>query len=333
VAGAGYEEGVQEQIEHRPGGEDAPPDLAVVLAFAPPEFPEPASPGRKAGVRALVRFAIASSVHRLVVHDHLVRAGDDPEAVHQARVATRRLRSDLQTFGSVLEPAWTDELRTELAWLGDLLGRVRDADVMIDRLTGRSRELPDVDRAGVAILLDRLRRERTRDRDELLDAMISPRYLSLVDRLAAAARRPRFVVGYIDQSARTEARRLARRPWKKLRRAVRALPDHPTDEQLHEVRKRAKRARYALDATRPVASKPVRRLARRVTELQDVLGEQHDAVVAGAWLRTAAVTTGDSTVAYAAGELAGSFARDATHRRHEWRRCWNRARRRAADVF
>jgi CHAD domain-containing protein len=310
-----------------------PPDPAVVLAFAPAAPAEPSRPRATAGIRSVARYAIASSVYRLVEHDRLVRAGDDPEAVHQARVATRRLRSDLQTFGPLLDPDWTDALRAELRWIGELLGHVRDADVMTARLTERAEGLPDVDRPGVSVLLERLRVDRIRDRTVLLDAMISPRYLALIDRLTDAAAAPAFVATRPDRRARTEARRLTRRSWKRLRRAVRELPDHPSDDQLHAVRKRAKRARYALEATGSVAPKPARRLARRVTALQDVLGEQHDAVVTATWLRDAAVTTRDPGVAFAAGELAGSFTHEATQHRHRWRRHWNRARRRADDVF
>src|SRR5207302_1981585 len=78
----------------------------------------------------LVRVAIAASVQRLTRHDPGVRVGDDPEDVHQARVATRRLRSDLRTFASLLDPDWAASLVEELRWLGGVLGDVRDADVL-----------------------------------------------------------------------------------------------------------------------------------------------------------------------------------------------------------
>ena len=164
--------------------------------------------------------------------------------------------------------------------------------------------------------------------------MVSPRYLALLDRLVEAAAEPHLV----DERARRRARRrapdLARRPWKHLRRTVRALPDDPTDDQLHEVRKRAKRSRYALEAIAPVSSSDVRRLAGRVSRIQDVLGEHHDAVVAVAWLRDA-VATGDADpeCAFTAGELAGRFGRDAHRQRRRWRSEWRGARRRARDVF
>ena len=122
----------------------------------------------------------------------MVRLDDDPEGVHQARVATRRLRSDLHTFAPLLDPVWVDGLRTELQWLGTLLGRVRDADVFRDQLEQRGTRLSEPDRDGVAALAARLDAARASDQRALLDAMTSPRYLELLDRLVDAAAEPRF---------------------------------------------------------------------------------------------------------------------------------------------
>jgi hypothetical protein len=59
---------------------------------------------RSATLRDVVTRAIADSVVRLLRHDPVVRIDSDPERAHQARVATRRLRSDLRTFRPALEP-------------------------------------------------------------------------------------------------------------------------------------------------------------------------------------------------------------------------------------
>ena len=74
----------------------------------------------------VLRAAVARSTARLDQPRSRRRLGDDPEDVHQARVATRRLRSDLRTFGAVVDPEWDAALRDELKWLGALLGAVRD---------------------------------------------------------------------------------------------------------------------------------------------------------------------------------------------------------------
>ncbi len=301
-------------------------------ASAAADVPDPGDLDRRAGLDALVQHAVAASVHRLVHHDHLVRIGADPEGVHQARVATRRLRSDLRTFRPLLDAGWVDALRDELQWLGTELGRVRDADVLLERLEARVATLPEPERASAEMLVAARRDARTRERGALLDAMTSPRYLALLDRLVDAARAPRGLDAHLSHPRR-RARRLAARPWKKLRRTVRVLPHDPTDEQLHEVRKRAKHARYACEAVAPVSPRRVARLATRISDLQDVLGEQHDAIGAAEWLRDAAADHDEPGAAFAAGLLAGGFLHDAAARRTAWRRPWRRARRLAADVF
>ena len=73
---------------------------------------------RNSSVAELVCFAIASGTVRLIEHDPEVRLGSDPEAVHQARVATRRLRSDLQDARTALVACGRSRLRDDLAWLG-----------------------------------------------------------------------------------------------------------------------------------------------------------------------------------------------------------------------
>ena len=99
-------------------------------------------------VREVIARAIADSVVRLIEHDAAVRLGEDPEGVHQARVATRRLRSHLRTSRSMLERDWCDGLREELGWLGDELGAVRDLDVLEERFRRHGSALPGDDAGG-----------------------------------------------------------------------------------------------------------------------------------------------------------------------------------------
>jgi CHAD domain-containing protein len=318
----------------RLGAEPAPSPSKIARALGddarrPPDAPAPTDLAGDADLAELVRHALGASVHRLVSYDHLARVGDDPEGVHQARVATRRLRSDLRTFRSVLDPAWAEDLRDDLGWIGGELGAVRDADVLLDALHNHLSELPAGDQAHAEPLLVRLGHERAARRDALLAALRSTRYIALLDRLVDAAANPRPADG--TPHPRRRARKLARHSWRRLRRTVRALPDDPTDEQLHEVRKRAKQARYALEAITPVASKRAARLARRLATLQDRLGAQHDAIVATAWLRTAADE--DPATAFAAGMVADEALRVATQVRARWPAAWRRVRRSARDVF
>jgi CHAD domain-containing protein len=271
----------------------------------------------------VLRSAIARSTARLLAHDPGVRLGHDPEDVHQARVATRRMRSDLRTFRAALDTGWDESLRTELKWLGALLGAVRDGDVLLGRLERRIGELAPDERDAGERVADLMRTERTTARAELLDAMRSERYFDLVDRLFAAARG----VPASDDGADLELELgdLVVKPWRKLRKAVEVLDADSPDGDLHAARIRAKRARYAAEAVAPAIGKGPRRLAKAVARLQDVLGEHQDAVVAGDWLRHH-VPAHDGPAAFVAGQLATIEDRAADASRAEWPVAWKHAR-------
>ncbi len=310
------------------GPPDPTPKIVRALGPKAAEPPDVGTVPESADTLAdVVRAALTGPVARLIAHDPGIRQDGDDEDVHQARVATRRLRSHLRAFAPLLDERWATALREELGWLGGVLGGVRDADVLLDRLEGRASRLPPEDRAGAVRLLERLRTQRARARDELLGALRSPRYTALLDRLVDAARQPRVRRPIVDEPDREMLRDVVRRSWRHLRDAVDALPETPDDAALHAVRKRAKRARYAAEAVEPAFGKPARALARSVTELQDVLGEHQDAVVAGAWLRDTAASSRDERAAFAAGQLAALEREAAQVVRDAWPAAWRAASR------
>ena len=270
----------------------------------------------------VVQAAIATSTLRLLVNDPGVRLGTDPEHVHQARVATRRLRSDLRTFREVLDEAWSEPIRAELKWLGGILGAVRDTEVLQDRLEGRLAELPSSDIDEGKQLLQKLAERREHDRAELLRDMRSDRYVRLLDQLVDASRAPKFADAVSDLDDDSELSDFVRKPWRKLRRAVQALGPDSTDHELHLARILAKRCRYAAEAVAPALGKEVRVFAKAVTELQDVLGEHQDAVVAGEWLRENSAGAG-----FVAGELAAMEHVAAQVARDHWPEVWKQAKR------
>ena len=139
-----------------------------------------------ASVDALLRHDLATGTLRLFRHEAGVRTGEDPEAVHQARVATRRIRSTLRTFSSLLDPEWTDRLRDELKWLADLLGQVRDTDVLLERFSEHLAALPEADAKVAPRLLARLVDQRDSARRRLLAGMATERYAALIATLEAA---------------------------------------------------------------------------------------------------------------------------------------------------
>ena len=188
---------------------------------------------------------------RLISHDPGVRTGEDPEAVHQARVATRRLRSDLRTFHTVVDP----RLGHRAARRAEVAGRVcwaRSATTTCCSNGSRrvSDELPPPTVAAGKRLLDGSARA----------PQPRPRRAARRDAIRALRRAPRPVWwprrAPIPSSGdgidlELELGDLVRKPWKKLRKAVRALDDDPPDEELHAVRIRAKRCRYAAEAVAP----------------------------------------------------------------------------------
>lgn len=279
-----------------------------------------AAPGPKAPVTELVRCALATSVWQLVRHDSGIRLGSDSEQVHQARVATRRLRSDLRAFRPFLEEDWASSLRDELKWVGGALGAVRDAEVLLERLNSRTAALPAQDRPVAGHLLSCLAEELALKRAELLVILRSDRYLDLLDRLADAMQQPVFAA-LAREPTRSALLRLVRKPWRKLRATVRSLPAEPEDTDLHGVRIQAKRCRYTAEAAAPVGGRAAVRFVAACRQLQDVLGEHQDAVVAQGWLRQTAFRA-SSSEAYAGGELASQEQQAALEARAAWPDAW-----------
>ena len=105
-AGAGAPDPTPKYLCAIGGADAAPPELTLGKLRRSATFGE------------VVTHAVADGTIRLLRHDPVVRLGTDPEGVHQARVATRRLRSDLRTFRSALAADWAAGLREELGWLG-----------------------------------------------------------------------------------------------------------------------------------------------------------------------------------------------------------------------
>ena len=328
-APAGLLDALVRRLRQAGAGEPDPtPKVVRALgpaALAPPDVAVPTIDA-DTGVADAIRAAIAASVSRILAHDAGVRLGDDPEDVHQARVGTRRLRSDLRTFRPVLDLEWSEPLRQELSWYAALLGDVRDTDVLLERLTRQIDTLAERDAAGAAVLVRTLVAHRDEARATLLAAMRDPRYLSLLERLVDAANAP-VLAADVGGPAADALPDIVVKPWKHLRDAVDALPDDPEDEALHEVRIRAKRCRYAAEAVAPVVGKDASRFARAVAGVQTVLGDHQDAVVFDAWLREAADRDGSAPVAFVAGELVAIQRADAARLRAQWPGAWAEASR------
>jgi CHAD domain-containing protein len=262
--------------------------------------------------------ALRGHVRELVEREPGVRLGADPEELHKQRVATRRLRSLLRSTRSQLEdPERVDRLRDELRWLGGVLGEVRDRDVLIAYLL---EELATIDEAaafgGILELLDA---EREEARKELLAALDSPRYRTLLEELE-------------QPPALREGERLetaAEADYDRLRQAVNRRGNDPADQELHRVRKTAKRARYAAETLDGES-----RFVSRAKDVQDVLGEHQDAVVAEERIRElVARVRGTGRTALAAGRLIERQQSRRAAARAAWPKAWKRLRRAGDDVW
>jgi CHAD domain-containing protein len=277
----------------------------------------------------VVRLAIARSVARLLANDVIVRLDLHPEGVHQARVATRRLRSDLQTFAELVEPSWTAALRDELRWVADALGAVRDADVMGIRLREMIGRLEPGEQTDATFLVDELADQRETAVAELAAVMDSARYLTLLDRLVAAAADPHLTPA-ADAPAEKVFAAHAAGAWKPMDKAARRVlqvgPATVDIDRIHALRIRAKRFRYAADAAALVDPDAARHAAA-VGELQDELGELNDAAVTEAWLRTH-LANRTSAEAFVLGQLVMAERDEITRRRTSWVPAWDGVHRR-----
>jgi CHAD domain-containing protein len=247
-------------------------------------------------------MSVTGSVGRLDANEPALWTEHDPEAVHQARIATRRLRSDLRTLRDFVDERWAQQLRGELRWLGAELGALRDVEVLRGRLALHAALLPHTESAAASTAIRRLETDHDAARTDLLRALRNPRYAQLHRALHDAVTTPR-----LDATAHRRAidalPEAVRPTWKRLKRAIGELGPVPSDAALHEVRIRAKRARYASELAAPVIGRPARDLGIALARVQDLLGEHQDAVVADAWLaKTAPECT--PAEAYALGMLA-----------------------------
>jgi CHAD domain-containing protein len=242
---------------------------------------------------------------------------DAPDAVHKMRVAVRRLRSALATYRRLLDRSVTDPVRDELRWIGRALGPVRDSEVIRDHLREEVSEQPRPAVVGpVSRRIDRTLRAEHRDAHrQALTELRSDRYLALLDAVEEIAGGSALSGKRVDRPARKQVPREVRRTFDRMvefaEQADAAASPEETDRLLHEVRKAAKRVRYAAESADPVIGPGASGLAKQMEELQDVLGAHQDTVV----VRQLLLRLGAD--AHATGDSAFTFGR--LHALEEWR--------------
>ncbi len=300
-------------------GDGRPKLLRVLGVEAAP--PRPASEQAGEHLRAM----IGRQYQEILRHDPGARLGDDPEDLHDFRVAVRRLRALLRAARPLVVESWSEPLRDELAWLGRALGPVRDFDVLLGHIRSEMAALGDEQGFGRPIVTA-LEAERDQAREAMLAALRTRRYLDLLGTLERAARAP---VLHTEQQPLAE---IASGEFRRLRRTMAKLGPKPSDEALHRARIKGKRARYAAELAEASMGKPAARFIARAKEFQDVLGEHQDAIVAEAKIRDLAADAPRDT-ALAAGRLIERERERRSGARAELPQVWKALKRAGKKAF
>jgi CHAD domain-containing protein len=270
-----------------PGSTDRVLTVLGPVIQEPPDVPEPQIVGPEDPAGAAVTAHIRRHARAFLTQDVRVRR-DLPDSVHQMRVAARRLRSGLKVFEPMLDVEWAEALRAELGWIAGELGVSRDTEVLQARIDHHADEVGEEFASLIRAVVDPALSEQWHNaRDHALKAMVSARYRDFVDMLVDAARTPRLNA-VADQPAGEVLPALVDKAWKKLSKEVALLELDGEAHPWHEARIRAKKARYAAEAVAPVMGEHVKRFAKALSGVTEVLGEHQDAWVAQQTLKTLA---------------------------------------------
>jgi CHAD domain-containing protein len=300
--------------------------LALTGAAAPP-------PARALGADVPARAAgflvFQDLFERLRQHEPGVRLATDPEEVHRMRVAARRLRAALRVFAPAFPAGELVPLEALARRSGRVLGPLRDLDVMRASIAALRRRAPAELAGGLQRLDDLLGSERDRVHARLLRFLERPARLRAMQRavelLAAGPGDPGDVT--VGRLAPAWILAAVRRVRRKGRRCNPASP--PTD--WHSLRIAMKRARYALDAFRPLVGEAARDYRQRLARLQDLLGAWHDAQLVCARLHdwhSGPGRTAEPQLLVAAGALVGAHLAAAGAVMRDFERAWRKLDRR-----
>lgn len=302
----------------------APHDAEAALGRMLGEQTPPSAPrwtGKRGSAATVLLAYVGTQVDRLAAREQDLRS-DQPDAVHQIRVAARRIRSALRTYRPLVDSPRTDHLVGELQWLGRALAPDRDAEVLEERITDALDQLPVEQLLGPvkAQVTRHFARRRAEARAATMDVVDGERYGAL------RAGLQRFLVdpplsGDAERKAERVlpalAGRTARKLGKRMDAAVDALAQgEAADEAIHRARKTGKQVRYSVEVVRPVGGKTGKQadtFRKRLKELQDELGAHQDTVVSREALRELGAQAGaENQNGYTFGVLHG---RDEMHAR------------------
>ncbi|MFC5180596.1 CYTH and CHAD domain-containing protein [Actinomadura harenae] len=278
--------------------------------------PKAEAKGRCVGDVVVAR--LSAQVDALLRHDPAARRGED-DAVHQMRVAARRARAVLRAYAPLFERERVRPIGDELRWLGGVLGEVRDLEVLRARLTKRVGELAQADPAAEPVAAERVAAERVAAVPSWLDdlarqeraayrrmnaALGGLRYFALLDALDALVAEPPLTAR-ARRPADEEFPGLLDRSRRRLVREHDVLTGDPEDVETarHDVRKAAKRVRYAAETAVPVLGADAERAMRDAKAVQTALGEHRDALITMRRIEEIAAAVRDPAEAFALGRI------------------------------
>ena len=197
----------------------------------------------------------------------------DESSVHQARVASRRLRGALPMLNARVDPDAVNRVDRRVRKITRALGPVRELDVsllLLAELDGRGAVPP----TAIARVREAVTAERVKRRHEMLEAITPARLDKLRKRLvdAVAPSSQPLAAGSTLAEAASQARKRATR----LRAAIERAGGIYLSERLHRVRIEAKKLRYALEIQRELTHSRSRAHLNRLKIQQDLLGRMHD---------------------------------------------------------
>lgn len=274
-----------------PGAADPTEQALRAAGFSPGSYSSKLRLALDPGVEATQAWAtvLATLAETLDANEPGTRDDLDSEFLHDFRVAVRRTRSMLAQGRDVLEPTALARYRDDFAWLGTVTGPTRDLDVWLLTLPELAAGIDETLRDELGPLRALLERHQRTAQRRLVRDLDSPRYARL--RRDYAAWLTQLAPGETElPDARRGAPAVAgariARAYKRVVRDGRRIDDDSPPESLHELRKDAKRLRYALECFGSLfPAEPVQALVRDLKGLQDCLGEFQDCEVQAGTLR------------------------------------------------
>lgn len=221
---------------------------------------------------------------------------DRDDGVHRTRTTCRRLRAVLAAYRPLVDRERTEPVREELRWLARALGDRRDLEVTGERVAGLlDQEETRLVRGPVRRRLATHQRAARRATGSADGVLASDRCVRLVEAVSQLAEDPPWTDPADRKASKVVVRRL-RRELDRVASRLAAVPEdapgaqaqRERDVAVHDLRKAAKRLRYAAEVARPAFGKDARRLTKRVKQLTTALGDRQDTVETRVLLRALA---------------------------------------------